>query len=346
MNDQIVSIRKIAEMTGLSIATVSHVVNKTRAVSKQSRALVETAIRETGYRPNRAARMLKTKKSNTVALIIPRVEPGRSTNFFFMNVISGVQDTLESQGYDLIVSTYAEKNSDEGNEEDTRAQAAVLSKNWGDGLLIVPGRMRSHSVEAAVASGIPFVLIDRVVEGMELPCVHSDNYDATRKAVRLFYSSGKRRIAFVGGMVSYSTGRDRYLGYLDELRDLGLPRKDALILHDVEYTIESAWEAAGKALAHGADAIFTSNNILTMGVLKHLRDAGISIPGQVGVIGYEDYEWMEIMSPPVTTVRQQSYAMGAIGAEMLLSRMAGTPFSSRQILEAQLIVRESHGTAR
>ena len=337
------SMRAIAKMTGLSVATVSHVINGTRAVSEKSRALVEAAVRETGYKPNRAARVLKTHRSNTVALVIPNVRPGRSTNFFYMNVLSGAKDTLAAQGYDLIVSTYFEENA---AGEDARAEVSVLEKQWVDGMLLVPGEMDSGAVSLVRESGIPFVLIDRTVSQAEgvCPSVRSDNFTATRQAIRLFHQSGKRRIAYFGGMLGYSTGRERLEGYRAALRELSLPWDEAIVSCDVEYGLDQASAACEELLGRGIDAIFTSNNILTMGVLRTLREREIAVPTQVGVIGYEDYEWMEIFSPPVTTVRQQSYAMGAIGAEMLLKLLAGEALPRpEQVLEAPLIVRASHG---
>lgn len=332
------NIREIASMTGLSVATVSHVINGTRAVSEKSRALVQKAIAESGYRPNRAARVLKTQKSNTVALVIPSVNPGRSTNLFFMNVISGAKDALEAQGYDLLVSTYTERA---GGDE--AAEISVLSKTWVDGMLIVPGLRQSKTVELAAGSGVPFVLIDRTVENAVCPAVYSDNYTATVKAIELFFRAGKRRIAFIGGMQGYSTGFDRFRGYRDALDGLGLEYDAAIVRHEVDYTLDAAHNAAGQVADAGADAIFTSNNVLTMGVLRCLAARGAKIPRDIGVIGYEDYEWMEIFSPPVTTIRQQSYAMGWIGAEMLLARMRGKAVAEKNVLEAPLIVRQSHG---
>lgn len=334
------SLKSIAESTGLSVATVSHVINGTRAVSERSRKLVQDAILQSGYKPNRAARMLKTQKSNTVALVIPSVKPGRSTNFFFMNVISGAKDALEAQGYDLIVSTYAEDSESEG-----RAEVSVLEKHWVDGMLIVPGDKQSKAVELVAAGGVPFVLIDRTVDNTACACVHSDNFTATCKAIRLFYESGKRRIGFIGGMVLYSTGYDRYQGYKKTLEELGLPFDESIVCYDVEYELDAARQAAARLVAQGADAIFTSNNVLTMGVLKYLGENNIDIPGRIGLIGYEDYEWMELFSPPITTIRQQSYAMGAVGAQMLLEQLSGKATVYEQVLEAPLIVRGSHGAA-
>lgn len=333
------SLKEIAEITGLSVATVSHAINGTRGVSEKSQALVEAAVAATGYKPNRAARVLKTNRSNTIALVIPNVEPGRSTNFFFMNVLSGAKDALSGQGYDLIVSTYTEEGGD-----DTRAELTVLQKQWVDGMLLVPGEKQSQAVELVAQSGIPFVLIDRTVENAACPCVHSDNFAATVKAIRLFHSCGKRRIAYLGGMTGYSTGYDRFSGYRQALEELGLPYDPAIVRHDVEYGLDAGRTATSQLLDQKIDAIFTSNNILTMGALQCLGARGLIVPSDIGIIGYEDYEWMEIFSPPITTVQQQSYAMGAIGAEMLLSLLSGTPLPRpHQILEAPLIIRSSHG---
>lgn len=318
---------------------MSHVINGTRSVSDKSRKLVEDAISEIGYKPNRAARVLKTQRSDTVALVIPSVKPGRSTNFFFMNVISGAKDALSAQGYDLIVSTYAEESS--GDEQ---AELAVLQKQWIDGLLLVPGERTSRAASLVEESKIPFVLVDRTVENESYPSVYSDNFTATKKAIELFHSCGKRRIAYLGGMVGYSTGYSRFKGYRDALEQLGLEYDDSIVLQDVQYHIPEAAEAASILVERGVDAIFTANNILTMGVIKHLSRQGLSIPADVGVIGYEDYEWMEIFSPPITTIQQQSYAMGTIAAEMLLEKMStGHIERPHQVLEAPLVVRGSHG---
>lgn len=333
------SMKKIAAMTGLSVATVSHVINGTRGVSEKSRTMVEQAIAAIGYKPNRAARVLKTNKSHTVALVIPNVKPGRSTNFFFMNVISGAKDALEAQGYDLIVSTYSEEGFN-----DAKAEISVLEKQWVDGMLLVPGEMQGKAVEIVQKSGIPFVLVDRTVTDTCCPRVYSDNHAATRKAIRLFYNSGKRNIAYMGGMIAYSTGHDRFAGYCAELEALSLPYNPDIVRHDVEFSLAEAYRVAGELCRQQVDAIFTSNNVLTMGVLQYLMENAIPVPSRVGVIGYEDYEWMEIFTPPVTTIRQQSYAMGSIGGEMLLKLLSGEPPErTEQVLEAPLIVRGSHG---
>lgn len=184
------SIREIARMTGLSITTVSHAINGTRPVSEKSRRLVEEAIRRTGYRPNLAARALKTQKSNIIALIIPSTEPGNSTNCFFFDVLGGVKDTLQRLGYDLIVSTYSERRSDIRLDS-----VSVLKKSWIDGLLLVPNSRHSRYDELLAGVDLPTVLLDRRLDGCDLPLVCCDNESAAEQAVGLLADSAARASA-------------------------------------------------------------------------------------------------------------------------------------------------------
>ena len=200
-----VSIREIARMTGLSITTVSHAINGTRPVSEKSRRLVEEAIRRTGYRPNLAARALKTQKSNIIALIIPSTEPGNSTNCFFFDVLGGVKDTLQRRGYDLIVSTYSERRSDIRLDS-----VSVLKKSWIDGLLLVPNSRHSRYDELLAGVDLPTVLLDRRLDGCDLPLVCCDNESAAEQAVGLLADSGRARIGYLGGALDLSTAYDRY----------------------------------------------------------------------------------------------------------------------------------------
>ena len=218
------SIREIARMTGLSITTVSHAINGTRPVSEKSRRLVEEAIRRTGYRPNLAARALKTQKSNIIALIIPSTEPGNSTNCFFFDVLGGVKDTLQRRGYDLIVSTYSERRSDIRLDS-----VSVLKKSWIDGLLLVPNSRHSRYDELLAGVDLPTVLLDRRLDGCDLPLVCCDNESAAEQAVGLLADSGRARIGYLGGALDLSTAYDRYAGYRRALEKRGLPLDPGLV---------------------------------------------------------------------------------------------------------------------
>ena len=333
-------IREIAEMTGLSVATVSHVINNTRQVSKRSRELVEKAIEEIGYKPNRAARMLRTQQSKTMAMIIPRVRPGMSTNVFFMDVLSGAKDYLQTKGYNMIVSTYTEE---EGEGTDELRDLEVLKQQWVDGILIVPNKKKQTLFADVMESGIPFVVLDRLVTDIPSPCVCSDNVSAARKAVELLYNSGKRRIGYIGGSPDSFTGHDRYQGYCDGLAECGLTLDETLVSLSQKHTVRSGSEGADQLLEHHADAIFVANDVKAVGVLKALNQRGVRVPEDVGVIGFDDYEWLEISSPPLTTIRQNPYLMGQEGARLLLRHIEDPNCAERIVLDTEIVRRRSHG---
>lgn len=333
-------IKEIAQMTGLSIATVSHVINHTRQVSQKSRELVEKAIEEIGYKPNRAARMLRTQCSKTVAMVIPRVKPGMSTNVFFMDVLSGAKDYLQTKGYNLIVSTYSEEESD--NLDDLR-DLEILKQQWIDGILIVPNK-KKHSLLMEVAeSGIPFVVLDRLVADIPCLCVYCDTTSVAEQAVELLYRCNKRRIGYVGGSINSFTGYDRFNGYCAGLSAMGMKLDEDLVHTAEEHTVAAGAEGAKKLIQNGADAIFVSNDVQSVGALKYLQRANIRIPEQVGIIGFDDYEWMEVCNPPLTTVRQNPHLMGQEGARALLHRIEEPEYTEYIVLDAEIVKRRSHG---
>ena len=220
-------LKEIARMTGLSITTVSHALNGTRAVSQKSMALIRDAVAKTGYRPNGAAQALKTQRTNMIALIIPSTEPNNSTNCFFFDVLGGVKQTLQEQGYDLIVSTYSENDP-----HFLLGGIPVLQKNWIDGVLFVPGSRRR--AECLTGVDVPVVLIDRRLDGVSLPFVGSDNEQAAVRAIELLAQSGRRRIGYIGGTLDFSSAYDRYRGYQKALAALGLAHDFSLIAYELD----------------------------------------------------------------------------------------------------------------
>lgn len=333
------SIKAIAQITGLSTTTVSHAINGTRPVSEQSRKLIADAIEKTGYKPNLAAQMLKTQRSKTVALIMPSTSPNNSTNTFFFNVITGAKDELQEMAYELIISTYSESCA-EGDIE----KIPVLKKHWVDGVLLVPDSRYPRSEPLLKEIGLPMVLLDRKIDGLGVPTVSSDNESIVEEAVKLLFDGGKRRIAYLGGPQAFSTSYERYRGYAKALLKLGLPLDQNLLQTDCTYTISSGYRAAQRLLDQGADAIFSANSMLTMGLIKYLNQQKIFIPSEVALIGFDDYDWTEIVSPPVTAIRQDSYKMGRIGAQILLSLIDGkVPALANIVIPSTLTLRRSHG---
>mgnify|MGYP000759409191 FL=1 len=333
------SIKTIAEMTGLSITTVSHALNGTRPVSQRSMELINEAAAQINYRPNLAAQMMKTHRSRTVAIIIPATEQNNSTNCFFFDVLNGAKSRLQESGYELIVSTYPESRP-----QDFFSGMSILHRRWIDGILLVPPTLRYEDIARIEDCGVPVVLVDRWGKGGKLPLVCSNNREVTVEAMKVLYQAGRRRIAFIGADFPNSTAVERYQGYLDVLEELGLPRDELLICRMDAYSMSCGMEAARRVLGAGADAIFAANSMLCLGTVKELQEQGIHVPEQVAVIGFDNYEWTEITNPPLTAVTQNASLMGRTASELLLQLLDGKQPEQRVVrIPAALTIRQSHG---
>jgi LacI family transcriptional regulator len=333
------SIKKIAEMTGLSTATVSHVLNGNRQVSAASREKVLQAAQEIGYRPNLAARMLRTQKSNTIAMVIPTDDSNRNANFFYMDVLLGIRHKLAETGYNVIIANYGGS----GDSERSLRGVQVLQKQWVDGIILVPSSRNPGQVTVMKEMGVPFVLLDRRVDGTDFSCVDSDNEAGAYNAVMLLAKSGKTKIGFIGGGLTHSSGATRYSGYKKAIHELGFDYDDDLVILASHYSIENGSLYTGELLNRGVDGIFVSDNVLTMGAVIELNRRNVNIPEQVGIIGFDDFDWMDLITPPLTTVKQQSFQMGFLAAEMILRKLNGMDVNEKVMLDTSIVVRKSHG---
>jgi LacI family transcriptional regulator len=338
-NGSFMSIKRIAEMTGLSTATVSHVLNDNRRVSDKSREKVLLAAREIGYRPNLAARMLRTQKSNTIALVIPTDESNRNANFFYMDVLLGIRKKLDETDYSVIVSNYGASTDSERSLRGVQ----VLQKQWVDGIILVPSSSSPNQLTVLREMGVPFVLIDRRVDGTDFSCVDSDNKSGAFEAVSLLAHSGKSKIGLIGGALSNSSGATRYAGYKKAIHHFGFDYEDDYVVLADKFSIENGCRSARELLEKGVDGIFVSDNVLTMGAMLELNRQGIKIPIDVGIIGYDDFDWMDMITPPLTTVKQQAYQMGYLAAEMVMRKLNGIDVNEKVMLDTSLVLRKSHG---
>lgn len=334
------SLKKIASITGLSISTVSHALNGTRAVSPQARKQVEAAAKEIGYRPNIAARMLRTQKSNVLALIIPNSENNPSASYFYMDIIMGVRKKLAETEQELIVSTY----DMQGMGDKTLKALQVLHYQWVDGVILVPSSESDKQITLLKEDlGLPFVLLDKRTNSPEHSCVDSDNERGAMDAVRLLAACGHKRIAYIGGGLGTSTGRQRLNGYKRALEECGFAYDESLVHLHGEFSLSQGAASARAFVENHADAIFAGDNAMMMGAVQYLNDQGIAIPEQIALIGYDDFAWMNLTNPPLTTVKQQVVQMGYTAAEMLLRRLNGMEGNEKIMLSTTLVLRRSHG---
>src|SRR5574338_17017 len=261
------TIKRIAEMTGLSTATVSHVLNGKRKVSEVSREKVLLAAREIDYRPNLAAQMLRKQKSNTIALVIPTDELNRNANFFYMDVLLGIRKKLAETDYFVIITNY------DASAESERSLRAVqlLKKQWVDGIILVPSSRSPNQLSVLREMGVPFVLLDRRVDGSNYSCVDSDNEGGAYEAVSLLARSGKKKIGFIGGGLRVTSGSKRLSGYKKAIRDCGFDYIDDYVLLADHLSIENGRLNARDLLKRGVDGIFVSDNVLTRRAVLELN---------------------------------------------------------------------------
>jgi LacI family transcriptional regulator len=304
---------QVAELAGVSIFTVSAVVNGSSAVSGNLRERVEEAIRNSGYRPSALARSLRTGQTHTVGLSI-----GDITNPFYTDVVARIQRDLHAAGYAVMLCC---------NERDVTLQdeqIALMRAREVDGLIVSPTGDDTRLRNALEGLGAPVVLIDRMVAGCACDAVLLDNRAAVGDAMTHLIGLGHRRIGLIAGLPESFTGSERLHGYRDALARAGIAEDPALIEFG-NFRYDEAVEATRRvmALADPPTALVAANNLSAIGTMKGLSLLGLSCPGQVSVAAIDDFPWADVFEPKLTAVAQPVDAFGAEAARMLLERMQG-----------------------
>ena len=328
--------KDVAELAGVSASTVSHVLNGTRKVSEDTRERVRLAIEELGYEPNLLAKSLKVSRTFTIGLLISDIQ-----NPFFTSVIRGAEDVALSRGYHLFLC-----NTDEDpNREDEYVRE--LSKKRVDGLIVASSASRrDHALQLRLGD-VPFVFMDREVEGIEADTVRVDNRLGMRLIAEHLTQLGHERVGMVSGPLEKSSGHERYHGLRDALADLGLPLRDSLVRFG-DFRVSGGREAAEELLRlpEPPTALVVSNNQMTLGALLAVRELGLRVPDEVSVVSFDDMEWAPLANPPLTALAQPTYELGATAARMLLDKIEkkaiGSP--SKLFMEPELMVRGSTGS--
>jgi DNA-binding LacI/PurR family transcriptional regulator len=323
-----VTMRDVARRAGVSLATVSYVVNGgPRHVSEELRQRVEVAMGELAYR--RASRGRSRTRPLTFGVIVPD-----TGNSFFSRAISGLRSVLRPGGHVLVAGS-----SDERPDwEDELVSACVKARV--DGLVVTPCGRVPESVERLAAARLPVVLMDRDAGPTNLSRVVMDNYRSAFQATRLLIESGHRRIALVNGSESVVTARERLRGYRDALAFAGIEPDDARV-RGVPFTHEEGRLATLDLLsqARRPEAIFSSSVILTSGVLRALQERGLRWPDDIALVGYGDADWASLVTPPLTVIQQPAQQLGVVAGQLLL---AGAGSGQHVVLESHLVLRESH----
>jgi LacI family transcriptional regulator, galactose operon repressor len=329
------TVHDVARRAGVSTSTVSHVLNNTRFVSDELRERVMAAMRELDYTPNAAARMLTLKRSHTIGLIVSDIQ-----NPFFASVARGVEDVAQEQGYTVVLC-----NSDE-NADREQACLSALETRAVDGVLLASAGVADDHLSRLVRAGYPIVLVDRDLPDLGAPAILLDNEGAACEAVKHLIAGGHRRIAMISGRASISTTTERITGYRRALQQADLELDERLLVSGAS-TSEGGVAAANALLdvVPPPTAIFSGNNLMSIGALQAIANRGLSVPSDVALVGFDDfpYPWSDAFRPHLTTVAQPTYELGRRAAEILVEQLRGAKPkpAERVVMQGELVVRES-----
>ncbi|MEV7318657.1 LacI family DNA-binding transcriptional regulator [Streptomyces sp. NPDC093970] len=307
----------VARGAGVSVATVSHVLNGTRPVLAHTRQAVLDAVEELGYTHNTLARSLVTSRTRSIGLAVSAI-----SNPYFTEILQGVEAAALQHGYGLLI---ADPHDDPAHE---RKVVQLLHERRVDGMIVAPSADPRELLAYLARHAVPTVLLDRVIDGLgdnapRFDQVCAENTGPTARLVAHLAGLGHRRIGLVAGLTGLSTTSERVTGYRQGLAAAGLPLDDALV---VPGNSESAGAGRATAALMALDApptaLVTANNAMTIGALRALREQGLSVPDDIALCCFDDFAWADLFSPRLTAVAQPGREIGAEAVRVLLERLA------------------------
>lgn len=330
------TIRDVARASGVSIATVSRVFNNSPLVSEQTRQRVVAAASRLGYWPNGIARSLITSRTHALGVLLPDLH-----GEFFSEVIHGIDLAARERGFHLLVSRCSS-----GADELTGALRSM--KGRVDGLIVMAPDMGASAALKQIAGSVPTVLLNPESALPGCDSLTIANFEGAYEVVRHLFGLGHTRIAIITGPEHNSDARQRLDGYRAALRDCGTGPSPALECPG-DFTETSGYEAALELLARAprATALFVANDHMAVGVMGALQDAGVRVPGDMAVAGFDDIRMARYLTPPLTTVHVDKLRLGQRAVQLLLGpERASRPVEGRhEVLATTLVARGSCGSA-
>lgn len=323
----------IARLAGVSITTVSHVVNKTRPVAPATETAVLAAIAKTGYVADSVVRSQRTVGTQTIGLAMSAI-----SNPYFGEVVHGLERAASRRGYSLLLA-----DTHDETRTELRAVSDLLSRRV-EAIVLAPSADPSGALRHARLQGVPVVLIDRLMD-FDVDQIGSENVEPTAELVDHLVGIGHRRIAMISGRSGLSTTDERIAGYR-----LGLRRNRLRFTSDLLLSGDSRDDEAQRAfhrllaLPRPPTAVVVGNNLMTIGVMRAARDAGVAIPDDLALVAFDDFEWADLFHPRLTVVAQATSQMGEQALELVMSRLADPTIRTRRVvLRPTLVHRDSCG---
>lgn len=327
-----VTIYDVANLAHVSVTTISKILNhKDFDISAETRQRVLGVIKELNFVPSGLARSLVTKKTNTLALLLPSI-----TNQYFAEIARGVENGASSLGYNVFLC-----NTDESHSKEIE-YLNVLKERLPDGVIMVPVKGSDKMITDEFEFSVPFILLDRTYEEMkdDIYCVRFDNIKGGYIATKHLLENGHKRIGIICGPVQNKPSNDRLAGYKMALSEAGVEFDEDLVCYG-DYDLKSGKSCAKTLIEKNATALFCTNDMMACGSYKAIREKGLKVYEDISVVGYDNISLCDLVEPPLTTVMQPKLKMGRVATQNLIKMINKQPVEKDVMFKPELVLRKS-----
>lgn len=330
-----ITLKDVADLAGVSTATVSYVINGKKKISPEVEKKVLDTMKLLNYQPDMIAKSLRVQESKLIGLMISDI-----ANPFFASVVRGIEDELSESGYNVLLC-----NSDSNIEKEQKYLNVLLGKRI-DGLIISAAGNSNHYFTKLKNTGVPVVFLNRSPDFSNLDTVTTDNFGGSYQATEHLILHGHRNIGIITGTQSVNTGRERLQGYQQALIDHEIPLNETLI-KEGNFDVGSGYSKMKELmeLETPPTAVFVSNNSMSLGVYQYIKEVGLPVPEKVAIISFDDPDWATVVEPQLTAVAQPAYEQGVESARLIMEKVKGINPDRQQVitLNPTLIIRKSCG---
>lgn len=324
------NIQQVAQKAGVSVATVSRVLNNATSVSPKTRLKVENAIKDLNYEPSMLGRNLRNSESRLLLVLLPSI-----SNPFYTEIINGIQNTAITNNYNILLC------ETDSNPQRENIYFNMIKNKLADGVISMDPTVNMHKLNE-LAENYSVILCSEYEEGGSIPYVTIDNELAAYQAVKHLIKLGHERIALINSDEKFLYARQRRNGYDRALKEFNLPIRDEWIYHTKELEFQNGVQAMRVMfqLAEKPTAVFAVSDTLAIGALKGINGNGLHVPNDIALVGFDNISFSNMTNPTLTTISQPMYKMGSLAANMLISSIQGEKVES-VVLDHELIIRES-----
>jgi alanine racemase len=324
------NIQQVAKQAGVSIATVSRVLNGQNTVSLKTRIKVEDAIKKLNYEPSMLGRNLRNSESRILLILIPTI-----SNPFYLEIIKGIENIAISQNYNILLC------ETDSNPERENIYFDLVRKKMADGIISMDPAVNVETLKK-LAENYAIIQCSEYEEGSGIPYVTIDNEEASYRAVKHLIKIGHKKIALINSDEKYLYARQRKMGYQRALEEHGISLNNQYIIQTQHLGFEYGQQAMKKILnlQDRPTAVFAVSDLLAIGALKEINTNGLHVPNDIAVVGFDKIDFSNLTNPTLTTIAQPMYKLGTTAARMLIDKIKGKEVESI-LLDHELVIRES-----